>query len=311
MTRALILGSNGFIGSRLARVLAARADTRVTGFARGGDRSEGLDKFFSGDLADREGVARALQGQDAVFHLISETIPATSWNDPVDEVSRNLIPAIAMIEESAVAGVRRIAFASSGGTVYGAGELEATELTATRPFSPYGIVKRSIESFLEYAAVRHGMGYDIYRISNVYGEGQDTGSGLGFINTALEAVVAGRPIVVYGDGGVVRDYIHVKDVARLMASTIDRIGSRPATFNVASNRALSLNQIIDIIRNVTARDIQVEYIQGRAADNPVVRIDGSRILAETGVTDLVSLENGIRNTYEYLMERGGYVKAGV
>jgi UDP-glucose 4-epimerase len=311
MKRALILGSNGFIGSSLAKVLAARADTTVTGFARGADRSGVLDAFVSCDLSDRQGLAQALAGQEVVFHLISETIPATSWNDPGGEVVMNLIPTIAMIEESARAGIRRIAFASSGGTVYGAGEAEATELTATKPFSPYGIVKRSIESFLEYASVRHGIGYDIYRISNVYGEGQDTGSGLGFINTALEAVVAGKPIVVYGDGEVIRDYIHVKDVARLMASTMDRIGSPPATFNISSNRPLSLNQIIDMIRNITARDIAVEYIRGRAADNPVVRIDGSRILAETGITDLTPLEDGIRTTYEYLMERASYVKAGV
>jgi UDP-glucose 4-epimerase len=311
MKRVLVSGSSGFIGRSLVDRLLAAGNVEVTGFGRRPLTDRPGIRFVSGCIEDLEAVKRSLKGQDLVFHLISQSIPSSSWTDPASDVELNLIPTIRLIEAAAEAGVKRIAFASSGGTVYGLQTGMLDEDKRTEPFSPYGIVKRSIESFLQYAKARHGIDHDIYRISNVYGEGLDIAKGLGFINTALELMVSGQTIKIFGDGETVRDYIHVEDVARFMATSVEREAGQSRIFNVSSNRPMSLNSILSIIRDVTGEECRTEYVTARASDNDKVLIDNSRILLETGLTRLMPLEEGIRRTYESLKSRLNYVEKAI
>ncbi|MEP6947039.1 MAG: NAD-dependent epimerase/dehydratase family protein [Acidobacteriota bacterium] len=310
-TRVAVLGCNGVIGRSLVNLLLARGGVTLTCFGRKSvfDRSD--VRYISGLIEDPVAVSECLRGQETVFHLISQTIPSSSWTDPVSDVELNLLPSIRLFEAAASAGVKRIVFASSGGTVYGHQNNALDEYTRTEPFSPYGIVKRSIESFLQYARARHGIDYDIYRISNVYGEGLDISKGLGFINTALELMIRKQPIPIYGDGETIRDYIHVEDVARFMATSVGREAGNSRVFNVSSNRPVSLNQLLTMIREVTGAECLTQYLPARASDNEKVLIDSSSILSETGITDLVPLGAGILRTYEFLRSRIEHIEKPV
>lgn len=312
MLRVLILGSSGFLGRHLVDELMENDNMTLTGFGRKADsRLSPPHRFIQGDYADRETLKKALADQDVVYHFVSQTIPSSSWDNPMLEIEKNLIPTLRMIELASESGVRKICFPSSGGTVYGTRQSALNESAPTEPFSPYGIVKRTVESFLQYANVKHGINYDIYRISNVYGEGQDTGKGLGFINTALEHIIDGRPVVVYGDGENVRDYIYVKDVVKLLAFHALRDLKTSDICNVSSNCSISLNELLVVLKNVTGIDFEVQYLPGRLNDNRTVIIDNAKILGSYRGFLLTSLEEGIKNTYSFLKNRSAYVKKSV
>lgn len=303
MIKVLILGSEGFIGRHLAGLLSDDPELIVTGFGRAvHQKSNGNLTFVRGDFNDRDAVSKALYGQDIVYHLVSQTIPSTSWDEPKFDVERNLLPSLDLIELAAAAGVNKICFASSGGTVYGTNDNVIDETCLTEPFSPYGIVKRAIESFLKYAECRYGVCSDIYRISNAYGPGQNVAGGLGFINTALENIVAGRPVVIYGDGEIIRDFIYVKDAARILATSVLRNVKESSVFNVSANNPISLNDLLTMLRQETGIDFEVRRLPGRLNDNKKVMLDNSKIVSLSGISRLIPLEQGIRETYEFLKD---------
>lgn len=311
MLKVLVLGANGFIGRNLVNELLKK-EIRVTGFGRNADfRFNPKARFIQGSFEEDNALRKALADQDIVYHLISQTIPSSSWDNPLLEIEKNLKPSLRLIELAAESGVKKICFASSGGTVYGFQESVLGEEATTEPFSPYGIVKRTIESFLQYAKVRREIAYDIYRITNVYGEGQITEKGLGFINTALENAINSRPISVFGDGEIVRDYIYVKDVAKALASSTLRSLESSNIFNLSSNCPISLNDLIVLIKDVLGVDLEVRYLPGRLNDNRTVKIDNSKILRYCSGLSLTPLEDGIRITHNFLKKRLAHVKKSV
>ena len=309
MLKVLVLGFNGFIGRHLTAELAKKNDISLTVFGRNADFGK-LDNlhYFQGDFEDTTALKKALENQDIVYNFVSHTIPSSSWDNPLLEIEKNLTPTLRLIELAAESGVKKICFPSSGGTIYGLQQNLLTEESLTEPFSPYGITKRTIESFLQYAKFKHRLNYDIYRISNVYGEGQNIGKGLGFINTTLENIVNNRPVVIYGDGENIRDYIYVKDVVKLLMLSVNKNVKDSDIYNVSSNNPISLNSLIDLIRNVTKIDFSVTYVPNRLSDNQKVCLDNSKIMKLCSEMSLCSLEEGIKNTYDYLKDKSMYAQ---
>src|SRR5687768_6859629 len=126
--RVLVLGANGFIGRNLVNALSKINDVIVTGYGRTNNPElNGNIRFVTGDLEDQSALPDVLQNQDIVYHLISHTIPSSSWTNPVLDIEKNLIPTVRLIELGAAAGVKKICFASSGGTVYGLQDSLLTE----------------------------------------------------------------------------------------------------------------------------------------------------------------------------------------
>lgn len=312
MKRVLIIGSSGFIGRSLVDALLADREIALTGFGRT-PVSEHVSKirFIRGYFEDQGILTEAMRNQDIVYHLISQSIPSSSWETPEIEIEKNLTPSIRLIELAAAAGVKKICFASSGGTVYGPSDSPLTEDSPTEPFSPYGIVKRAFESFLEYARCRFGINYDIYRISNAYGEGQDVSKGLGFINTTLENIVDGRVVIIYGDGETVRDFIHVRDVGRLLAYGVKGNLNESNVFNLSSGHAISLNELLSLIREVVGMDFRVEYRPGRLNDNKMVMLNNSKIMSLMSDVPLIDLKDGVQEAYNYIKKRSLYVEKTV
>lgn len=304
MLKVLVLGCSSFIGKHLVTTLTKQSDVELSVFAR-----KPVFEFdqkincIQGNFEDAATLKKALAGQDLVYHLVSQTIPSTTWNKPLLEIEKNLVPSLKFIELAAESSVKKICFASSGGTVYGLQQKILSEASRTEPFSPHGIIKRTIESFLEYARLKHQLNYDIYRISNVYGEGQNVGKGLGFINTALENIINQRPVEIYGDGENVRDYIYVQDVVKMLLLSRSKDLNNSDIYNVSSGDSISLNDLTALIREVTEADFEVKYVPSRLSDNSKVFLDNSKIMQFFNGTRLTSLQEGIKNTYRFLQEK--------
>ena len=125
---------------------------------------------------------------------------------------------------------------------------------------------------------RYGIAYDIYRVSNAYGNGQDINTGLGFINTSLVRIVNGKSVIIYGNGDMVRDYIFVDDVCNLLALSITKKLTAGDVYNTCTGISVSLNDIIRIIKHELQIDFNVEYLDKRKSDNPTVYLDNKKLL---------------------------------
>lgn len=301
--KVAIIGANGFIGSNLTRKLAENDQVELMLFGRG-------EKSVSGDnipyrqinLNDSEQLAGYFSGIDVVYFLASETIPATSWNNPKLEITNNLLPFVNFLEVATNVGVKKVIFVSSAGTIYGPTQVAANEDAIKNPFSPYGITKLTMEYYLNYFKIRSGLQYDIYRVSNVYGEGQNIAKGLGIINTFLEKIVTDKKVVVFGDGNNVRNYIYITDLVTLMASSLKSIHvSR--ILNASSNDTLSINELIHIMREIIPEPFEVEYTPNRQSDNAAIVLDNSRILKLNPLFTFTTIEDGILLTYQKIKER--------
>src|SRR5690349_8458886 len=212
----LVLGGNGFIGSHLVdKLLADGHSVRV--FNRHEEHFRkpiASVEYQYGDFGNRELLMEALKGVDAVFHLISTTLPKTSNDDPAFDVQSNVVETVFLLEQCMARQVKKIIFISSGETAYGKPPtLRIPEKSPTDPECSYGITKLAIEKYLYLFWYLHGLDYTILRLANAYGERQRPTATQGAIPVFLERAMRNDEIVVWGNGSVVRDYIHVKDIA--------------------------------------------------------------------------------------------------
>ncbi len=299
-----IIGSNGFIGSNLVKLLEQDAQNELFLFGRSDKSAHGNKHTYrQTKLSDPNAVTEAFRGIETVYFLASETIPATSWGDPVQEVTGNLLPFVVFLETISKLGVKKVVFVSSGGTVYGPTRDAAREEDAKSPFSPYGIMKLTMEYFLHYFYLRTGLQYDIYRVSNVYGNGQDTSKGLGIINTFLENIAAHRKIEIFGDGHNVRNYVYIDDLVKILALSLEP-GAEPCNVvNCASNDTLSINELVAVIQRVVAEEFAITRTPNRSSDNSVIMLDNSRLLSQHPGLRFTPLEEGIKRTYALICKR--------
>jgi UDP-glucose 4-epimerase len=300
----LVLGGNGFIGSHLVDQLLAEGH-RVRVF----DKNEEYYRkpiasvdYQYGDFGNRGLLMEALTDIDTVFHLISTTLPKTSNDDPAFDVQSNVIETLFLLEQCIVRKVKKIIFISSGGTIYGRQSmLPIAENSPTDPECSYGITKLAIEKYLHLYWFLYGLDYCVLRLANAYGERQRPTATQGVIPVFLERALRNDEIVVWGDGSVVRDYIHVTDISRALIKALTYSGEIKV-FNVGSGQGHSLNEVIHVIESVTGRPLQVKYTDARSFDVPINVLDISRARSHLNWSPTVSLLEGVARMYAWMLK---------
>lgn len=303
--RAVVLGGNGFIGSHLVDALQ-KDGYDVTVFDRGMERYRdplpGVD-YMLGDFSDKMTVANALNGKDVVFHLVSTTFPGTANHDPKADVTGNLIGTLSLIETMTSLGIQRLVYLSSGGTVYGPTPGHPTpEDYPLSPINSYGIVKVAIERYLEMYRATQGLQPVAIRGANPYGPRQGHKGVQGVITTFMRNVRDGQPIEIWGDGKVVRDYLHVADLAALCvtAGKSDFCGA----LNAGSGQGHSLIELIEVMSDVTGQQIAPNFKPGRQIDVPYSVLDISRAREVLGWAPATEIREGLRETWEWVRKSG-------
>lgn len=305
MLNCLILGGAGFIGSHVVDALLQRGH-KVRVFDRPNVDASNLAgslphvEFHSGEFFNEDDVAKALVGIDTVVHLISTTTPASSNDNPVYDAETNIAGTVRLLSLAKEAGVKKIVFASSGGTVYGEPmQLPISETHPNNPICSYGITKLTIEKYLHLFHHLHGLDYSILRIANPYGERQNPGGGLGAVTVFLWKVLHGEPITIWGNGDVARDYFYISD---LVAAFVRVINDTPPSkiYNIGGGRAYSLNEIVATIQAVTGKAARVKYTPARRLDVPVNYLDITRARNELAWAPTVTLGQGLAKTLSAL-----------
>ncbi len=296
--KCLILGGCGFIGSHLAELLLVkgyqvrifdRSRVDLSKICHIQDRIE----LVPGEFTRGRDVEKAVKGCDYIFHLIGTTLPEGSNLRPRHDVYSNVVLSIRMLEIARAEGVKKVIFSSSGGTVYGiAQSTPIPEDHPTEPLCSYGITKLTVERYLHLFNYLYDLDYVVLRSSNPYGERQGAGGRQGIIPVFLCRVKEGKPLKIWGDGAVVRDFLYIEDLTRAFFKALaTRTQSR--VFNIGSGRGTSINELIEVIRRVTGRELRVEYGPGRRVDVPVNILDPQLAWQELKWKAKVSLEEGI------------------
>lgn len=303
--KILIFGGGGFIGSTIAdRLLKDGHELKV--FER--PRVEPYRKFLqseqvdwiSGDLSSSYDVNDAVKGMDAVLHLVSTTLPKNSNDDPIYDVQSNVVATLQILNAMVVNKVHKIVFISSGGTVYGKPiYLPIDEKHPTDPLVSYGISKLTIEKYLQVYSQLHGINAITLRVANPYGERQRIETAQGAVGVFLHNALKHKPIEIWGDGSVTRDYIHVSDVAEAFVCALAYSGSKHC-FNISSGAGTSLNELVRMLEHVVGNKVEARYLPSRPFDVAVSVLSNDLAREEFQWIPLVSMLDGITRTAEWM-----------
>jgi len=301
--KVFVLGATGFLGSNLVAELLRRGDD-VVAFSPDRDRLDLMRRHgvetVEGDFLRPETLDLSFEHVDWLVHLASTTTPSESVADPVRDAA-NLSASRAVIGRAISAGVKKILFSSSGGTIYGdAKDVAVREDAATHPVVPYTRTKLAIESALITMCEGTATVPVVLRFGNPYGPNQSPARGTGVVTAWLRAIRDGRPIPVYGSLKNARDFFYVSDAVRAMTLALECEGAR-GVYNIGSGRPTTLEEVLHTMEDVTGRRVQVVESAVRRSDVvKVIALDSSKAMREFGWKALVPLRDGLKMTWDWV-----------
>jgi len=307
VTRVLVTGGAGFIGSNLVRALLERGDeVRVLDNFATGDRENlaGLDvDLIEGELRSYERVHNAVRGVETVFHLGALGSVPRSVQDPLTSNAVNVEGTLNVLLAARDEGVRRVVFSSSS-SVYGTRrELPVTEDQPPDPLSPYGVAKLAAERYcVSFSRVYESFESVVVRYFNVFGPRQSPLSQYAaVIPLFITAIAAGKPIRIDGDGEQSRDFTYVANVVEGTVLAADAAGASGRIFNVAASAPASVNHVAETIGRILDRPVEKEFAPSRAGDIRDSWADIGRARESFGWEPSIGLEDGLRLTVDTLV----------
>lgn len=265
-------------------------------------------EYVRGDIQNTSLLFEAAVNMDAIIHLASATVPTTANLDPIADVTDNLISMLRLLETLRALPIRKFVFLSSGGTVYGLPDrVPIPEDHALRPINSYGITKVAIENYLFMEQQLHELPSLILRASNPYGPRQGHAGVQGIIGTHLWRIAEGEAPEVWGDGSVVRDFIHVRDLAQLCHAAL--VSDHTGCFNAGSGEGKAIIDLVaDIGRVVAASgggEVTPVFKPGRSFDVPRVMLDISKARQLLGWQPRIGLPEGLEETWAWVRRQSG------
>ncbi len=316
MTRVLLTGAAGFIGSHLAEKLLARGD-EVTGidnfdpfYARpikernlAGPRSHAGFQFHETDILDTEAVLRLLTPDTVIVHLAAKAGVRPSLQDPSGYVRANITGTQSLIDAARQAGVTRFVFGSSS-SVYGDDTSPPfrEDAAAVHPISPYAATKRAGELVLEALAPHHGLKVASLRFFTVYGPRQRPDLA---IHSFTRRISAGEPITMFGDGSEARDYTYIDDIVRGVIAALDWTEAAPVgleAFNLGGNETIALSRMIAEISAALGLDARIERGGRQPGDVRLTSADLTKSGRMLGYTPATPFPEGIRRFVAWFRE---------
>jgi UDP-glucose 4-epimerase len=257
-------------------------------------------KVVAGNFMNRDEIENALDGADYIFHLISSTTPAESNNDPFIDIDTNVRASIQLFESCVKHNVKKVIYLSSGGSIYGDIRKERiSEIVAPQPKSPYGIGKLTVENYLRYFKSTSNLDYIVYRVANPYGPGQNIYGKQGVIPIFMHKFLTHEPVIIYGDGTMVRDYLYIDDLIQLITRSYMK-DNKYSEYNLGSGRGESVNDIYSNIQLCADYSVEKQFMNVPATFVHKSVLDISRYEREFGYHDFTSLADGMQRTWEYV-----------
>ncbi|ABC29060.1 Nucleoside-diphosphate-sugar epimerase [Hahella chejuensis KCTC 2396] len=307
VSRVLILGGMGFIGQHLTQACRSAGMTvRVADmFLPASEvRQDGVE-YVEGDYKDPGFLESILEEIDSIVHLVHDTMILNQECSMDVEFERNVRPAMQLMDMCCSKKIGKFLFVSSGGTVYGnqLSRQPIAESSSTKPISLYGTSKLIIENIGFLYNVQKNLPFIVARPGNAYGPGQKPFRGQGFVATAFASALKGEVLNIFGDGSVVRDYIHARDLADALVAIL-RFGKLGEAYNIGTSNGVALhtllNEYITPILEDDGYSLQCQYTPPRGVDVPYNVLSNDKLRRDTNFSPSIELRDGLRETLMWL-----------
>lgn len=316
MPKILVTGGAGYIGSITTHhLLSSGFEVAVVDdLSRGHRGNVAPERLHVMRLQDTDGVARLLDGVDAVVHFAAHSAVGESMREPELYFSNNVGGTVSLLEAMARAGVRRLVFSSTA-AVYGDPEkVPIPEDARLAPVNPYGESKAIVEKILTDLDHYRGLRSVALRYFNACGAEPDAGLGedhspeTHLIPLLFKAVATGKPIQIFGndyatsDGTCIRDYIHVSDLATAHLAALDHLmaGGASGAFNVGTGKGLTVMEVLRAVEKVTGKPVPYKVAPRREGDPTELVADSTKLQTTLGWQPQRSgIEDIVRDAWAY------------
>ncbi|MDL2275604.1 SDR family oxidoreductase [Desulfosarcina sp. OttesenSCG-928-G10] len=303
LSRALVTGGAGFIGSHLVEALVDDGvqvtvlDNFSTGHRSNLDPVKEKITIVEGDIRDRDLLEQVTRSCDVVFHQAAVVSVALSVSDPDFSCEVNDLGTVRVLDACRKNKVRRVVVASSSAVYGDSPDLPKTEAMPPCPLSPYAVQKLAGEYYAAVFGALYGLETVFLRYFNVYGPRQDPSSPYsGVISIFMSRAVSNQGPTIYGDGGQTRDFVYVKDVVRanLLAATRNAAAGR--VFNVGTGTAIRILDLWDMIRELSAATAEPIFAPPRSGDIRESCSDIHALANDLDFRPAVPLRQGLADT---------------
>jgi len=311
MADIAIIGGTGFIGKNIIWRLQMVYDKVYC-------ISKSKEKFtactfnsnvihVSADLSRQEYVEFFNDNRiEYLIDLAYTTVPKTSFDDPLNDISSNLITTVGVFEWAKETNIKKLIWVSTGGAIYGQTEDKLLdERHPVNPISPYGITKLAIEKFAYMYYKLFNLPVVCLRPSNAYGPYQEPFRGQGFIATVIASILQNKTVQLYGESGTIRDYIHVNDLCSALIKTLEN-GKAGEVYNVGTGIGLNNLDILEKLKSYASEipiEVKVELLPSRPFDVRYNVLDSTKLRAHTGWAPETGFDDGLRKTWEWYLKR--------
>lgn len=268
--KAFVTGGAGFIGSNIVRLLTERGhevtvyDNLSTGHRCNLDPFPKVN-FVQGDILDLASLKSAMQGSDTVFHLAASIGNAKSIEFPSLDSQINVGGTLNVLEAMKSCGAKTIVYSSSAG-IFGEPQYQPVdEVHPCNPDSPYGVSKWAAEKHILCLSRLRGFRAVCVRYFNAYGVNQRYDAYGNVIPIFVSRALAGQPLTVFGDGEQTRDFVNAKDLAWANVTAAEQ-PQVSGTFNLGSGKSVTINHLIDVLRDIIGSPIEVRHAPPRPGD---------------------------------------------
>ena len=306
MSRVVVTGGAGFIGSHLCEALVQRGDAviAVDDLSTGSRDNVGAEvEVVEASVRDLETLRRVVGGADAVLHVAGQASIFKSFDRPERDLDVNVSGTLDVLDACTVAGVPRLVYASSM-TVYGEPDLIPTpESAPCVPVSYYGVTKYAAERYVQIAGDRRDLDLSVtsLRMFNVYGERQRVDNPYqGVLAIFLGNVLRGEPITIHSDGRQTRDFVYVRDVVDAWLRVLDEPATDAEVFNVGSGRETTIAELAEaVVEAAGSESWEFRTAPAQAGDIRRSAANVDRLRTAVGWKPATALGDGMRRTLEH------------
>jgi UDP-glucose 4-epimerase len=297
----LVTGGAGFIGSHVAEALVARGEEVVVLDDLSTGKRENVPEgaeLVEGDIQEPQGELFGRVKPTVCFHLAAQADVRVSVARPDHDAKINVLGTVNLLQ-AALEHDTRLVFSSTGRAIYGECEGPVTEDAPRQPLAPYGTSKLAGEEYLATYNRLHETRHVTLRYGNVYGPRQDPHGEAGVVAIFLSRLLSGEQPKIFGDGRQTRDYVYVGDVVRATLAAAEHDGG---VFNVGTGRETSVVELYELCRRVVGKDdVEAVFAPPRTGELQRSVLDISRAVDELGWRPEQSLEDGLRETGEWML----------
>ncbi len=306
MSRFLVTGGAGFIGSHITTALAERGDDVVvldnlsTGSRDNLNHLGDKIVFIEGDLLERRKLEQALEGVEVVYHQAALASVPQSVARPLDTNAACVTGTVNLLDAARQAGVRRVIYAGSSSAYGNQPNMSKRETDLPGPLSPYAAAKVAGEAYCQAFTATYGLETVVIRYFNVFGPRQDpTSEYSAVIPLFVTAMVRGNRPTIYGDGLQSRDFTYVENVVRGNLSAATPPEAVGKVLNVASGAQSTLLQLVASINQVLGTSIEPIFADPRLGDVRESLADITAARAVLGYEPVVSFDEGLQRSIDY------------